>query len=1031
MLRLLWGKPLLRGLWAPAIGKQNEIDVLGAIRNDANLRLYLKLEASGVDSSGNGLDFTASGSPTYAAGKFGNGVLLARASSQYLYRDVNVLNSNTFSLILWVKPTTTPSGGQRQGLYQERDSGGTNRWLIEYSDNAGTPYLEVVNQGGSTPSITVSKTLPVGIQSCLIVTQDATAGVMILYLNGKEIGRATGTMTLSAVATATPRVMIGNFTYATTRLLDAMVDDLAIINRVLTPGEVGAISGEYAYDFSGQKHNGYIKNTPIVRGYADSPAWKFDGSTSAVIIPDPGSGCSPAYFTLHILVNPIALPSSGNAVRLISKRGSGGSPSGWDVSIFNSSGIYKIQHQGPGGGTEASWDYKLPVGRWTLLTITRENGTAAKLYVNGACKGASGNWSMSNASVDINIGRSAQADGYANANVQFAALYARTWKQSEISDLVNAIGLGGVRTAKLNPVRIFARAIAVSVANAASRGATIVRRLTAKRSGSATVATAASRGATAVKVRGIVRHVYVSVANAVSRFAAAIFNHIILATGHYLVLINNEDVSSAVIMGSVKKKENINQHTDSLQLSMRKYGDMEYTPAEGDEIDVYDPLGAKVFSGILQRTTKSLDGHAMLQYDLEFVGYVAQLETRIVTEKYESTTGNDIISDLRDTYAPDFSIDDVDADFPVEGLAFNRVTMKEAIDKLAKFSNYTWYVDYEKGIHFFPRYTEEAPLEITDESENYIFDSLTVVDDYSQLRNRVFVRGAEIRGLERTEHKIADGTQLIIPLANKFAERPAVTVAGSPVTVGVDFLDADDTADCFWNYQEKYLRFKDDTKPAEGEDVATTGIPLYRLIVQVEDSGSIARLGGDPVGVHEYVIKDDDVKSEDDARARAQSELEAYASKVVEGEFDTYENGLRAGQIIHISSDIREAAGDFVIQSVQMSMVTKARALYHVELATLRTISVIDILIAAVRSGNKIIDDSSTDVLERFQFPQENIIIGESVARSVDAILPETLQISEVVGRNSGEPEYVYGPYSPSSYSDPKVGAKYGKAKYN
>jgi hypothetical protein len=499
--------------------------------------------------------------------------------------------------------------------------------------------------------------------------------------------------------------------------------------------------------------------------------------------------------------------------------------------------------------------------------------------------------------------------------------------------------------------------------------------------------------------------------------------------GAYAVVIGGVDLSRQIVMGSLNVQLRLNQQVDTAKMSMRKYGSRTYTPAEGDEVQVYDPDAQKIFAGTLAHVVKKLD-QGVLQYDMQFSGYAALFEARVVSEAYEDMTGDAIIADLLANYAADFTGAGVVADFDVTKITFNRCTLKEAIDKLAKLSNYSWYVDYEKDLHFFPRYTEEAPQPITDDSANYIYESLQLDDDYSQIRNRVYVRGGEIRGLARTESHVADGDQLQFPLANKFAEMPDVTVDGVPVNMGVDFLSDEDSYDAFWSYEQKYLRFKAGTKPTAGQVVAAAGVPLYRLIMQVEDPVSIARLGGDPAGVYEFVINEDSILSEDDARARAQAELEAYASKVVEGGFSTNTNGFRTGQIVHISSGSREASGDFIIQAVTMNMITRNLAVYRVSLATLRTLSIIDILIDQVRSGRRPLSDRSEDVLERSYFPKENLTIAEVVSRDIDASLPENLEVTEDLARNVGDPEYVYAPYVPSSLSDVKVAGRYGRSIY-
>jgi len=63
------------------------------------------------------------------------------------------------------------------------------------------------------------------------------------------------------------------------------------------------------------------------------------------------------------------------------------------------------------------------------------------------------------------------------------------------------------------------------------------------------------------------------------------------------------------------------------------------------------------------------------------------------------------------------------------------------MNQLAKTWEYTWYVDYERDIHFVNIEAETAPYTITDTSNN--FTDLGIEVDVSNLGNRVIVRGGE------------------------------------------------------------------------------------------------------------------------------------------------------------------------------------------------------------------------------------------------------------------------------------------------
>lgn len=437
------------------------------------------------------------------------------------------------------------------------------------------------------------------------------------------------------------------------------------------------------------------------------------------------------------------------------------------------------------------------------------------------------------------------------------------------------------------------------------------------------------------------------------------------------LLINGIDRTSRVILGSLQKTDVINEKADTLHFSVRKYGSGTFTPAINDAVELLDG-GSTIFSGMILTVNISTEGHAVIRYDVDCVDGSREMDRVLVNEQYEDTTGDAILSDLVTNYAPGFTAANVDAPFAVKSVTFNRISVSDAIQKLAQMSGYSWYVDYDNDLHFFEKSTEPSPFDLTDTSENYIYDSLEVTEDLSQLRNRVFIKGGEAEGDARTESFDGDADKKFFKLSNKFSQLPAVTVGGVAQDVGVDFLDNEDDFDVFWNFNETYVRFK--TAPAAGtNNISVTGTPLYPILVQVEDAASINQYG-----VYEFSKTDKTIKSKQEAFDFALAELEAYANKVSEGSFETYDSGLRSGQIINITSASRGVGEDFLIQRVSFRMESLTHGIYRVELATLRTVSIIDFLISQLKQGSRIIEEEANETLDKYAQIPEEIAISDS-----------------------------------------------------
>lgn len=438
-----------------------------------------------------------------------------------------------------------------------------------------------------------------------------------------------------------------------------------------------------------------------------------------------------------------------------------------------------------------------------------------------------------------------------------------------------------------------------------------------------------------------------------------------------LLKIAGVDRTDKVVWNSLKKTDVLNDKVDTLSFSINKYGNQTYYPEAGQTVELIID-GATDYKGVILTVNKSSEGHSIVRYDVSCADNSYDLGKVLVAETYENTTVEAVINALVTTYAPGFTTASVDADVPVESITFNYISVKDALAKLAKLSNYSWYVDYANDIHFFAKNTELAPFNITDTSNNYIYDSLEVSDDISQLRNRVYVRGGEAEGDARTETFNGDGVKKFFKLSNKFAHLPTVTVGGAAQTVGVDFLNEEADFNVLWSYQESYLKFTN--APLSGmNNISVTGIPLYEIRVLVEDDDSIAENG-----VAEISKEDLNIKSKAEAKAFAIAELEAYADKISEGSFSTYTPGLRSGQTITVNSTARMVNESFLIQRVSFQMLSQTTGFYSVELATLKTVTLIDYLLTQLRSNATLIKDNDNVLLEKFLTFKEQIGIGES-----------------------------------------------------
>jgi len=445
------------------------------------------------------------------------------------------------------------------------------------------------------------------------------------------------------------------------------------------------------------------------------------------------------------------------------------------------------------------------------------------------------------------------------------------------------------------------------------------------------------------------------------------------------------DITEYVQIRSFSVRENAYNRSNTCSFAVRKRGAYGFEPAGNKDIKVMDGA-TTVFYGVIVSVNAMQVAVDEVEYTVTCKSREHYLDRLLVLDRFEDETVEDIIDALVAEYAPSFTTTNVSCTLTVDTIAFNRISLTQCLDKLAKLVNYTWYLDYDDDIHFFANTSETAPFEVTDTNGNYILGTMQLARDYTQIRNRIVLQGGEAVGAARTEQFAGNGEQTTFPLGYKYNALPTVEVDGSVVDVGVDFIQNPDDYDCMWSRQQKYLSFNSGSVPPAPTSPATTnievtGLPLYPIFLQYQDSASISTYG-----VYEFFIKDLNIKSRGEALERIQAELDAYKDTVTEGSFRTYTSGLRAGRLLTIDSDLLGVDEAFVIQSITIRMESVDRATYDVRLATLRTLGIIDVLQQQVY-GEKI-QDNEEELLQAFVTQSDTASISDSIGTPVTTSPP-------------------------------------------
>jgi hypothetical protein len=479
------------------------------------------------------------------------------------------------------------------------------------------------------------------------------------------------------------------------------------------------------------------------------------------------------------------------------------------------------------------------------------------------------------------------------------------------------------------------------------------------------------------------------------------------------VNIASVDKTKYVERGSLKIDNILTRQVDTCSFKIVSHTGHAYIPAVGDEVIVYDNDGVtKLFAGHIIKLVDSSENYKTGSYDIMCKDYTDVMDGKLVVEVYNTKTVNEIIADIISQYLPaGFTGTNVNCTKTVNYISFNYEQPSKALQRLADLVNYDWYVDYDKDIHFFDKESNSAPFSLTDTSNNYVYSSLKIEKDKSQMRNVVFVRGGEYLGNTITAELVADGEQVNFPLAYKFSGL-VVTVNGTNKTVGIDYISNAADYDCLHNFQEKIVKFPDATKPTVGQIVKAIGKPYLPVIVKVTDNVSSSAYGE-----KQYKIIDKSIKSKEGARDRAKADLQSYKDVLSEGGFQTITSGLRSGQYINVQSTARTLDEDFLINKVSMVLWNDKQFIYNVSLVSKQTFGIIEFLQKLLMNDNSQIEINADEIIDIIESLYEDVSISESIAVATNKSITEGAVLSETTTAYNHTPPFKWCPYSHKSFS--------------
>jgi len=387
-----------------------------------------------------------------------------------------------------------------------------------------------------------------------------------------------------------------------------------------------------------------------------------------------------------------------------------------------------------------------------------------------------------------------------------------------------------------------------------------------------------------------------------------------------LVMIDYADKTELIEKASITVDNILTQQVDTASAILF---DMDGTnkPGEGNDVAIIDVSGVpeKIFGGVLLSAPQTQISKGIYQYALDCADYSERMKHRIVLENYANQYAGDIIKDIIANYMPEFGIVNIAKGELISYIAFNYATVEKCISQLAELTNYDWYVDYDKDIHFFSSETYTAPYELTDDSATSgRYKDLEISIDISQVRNYVYIHGGYYLSLPYTQSIVADGEQSDFNLTYSPYAPVSAKVNSVTKTVGIENVNVSGF-DFVVNFNEKTLRNLDFAKLSLGAVLEITYKREIRILVPRYNQVSIDQMkaiDGVGDGIREHIINDDTIQTKLAAVKRAKAELTAFAFPYVAGSFTTDQKGYKAGQQLTINIPSRQIDVTVLIQQV-------------------------------------------------------------------------------------------------------------------
>lgn len=366
---------------------------------------------------------------------------------------------------------------------------------------------------------------------------------------------------------------------------------------------------------------------------------------------------------------------------------------------------------------------------------------------------------------------------------------------------------------------------------------------------------------------------------------------------------------------------------------------------EGEPVLIEDGQAGRVFVGFIASVTEhSWPGNNTdLMTEIACVDNHYLADKRLAARSYVDTAAGDIIRDLVEQYLAVEGItilehdvaflqptmttelgsgETVDDGPVLRQVVFNYAPVSDCISAVAERIGWIWWIDEFRVLHFGPRERYQAPFSV--DANKIIAGTLRVHRASPRYRNRQYIRGGQDVTDPQVETFAGDGQRRTFTVGFSIAEAPVVKLNGVEQTVEVKGIG--NPAQWYWSKGDPVIvQDASGTVLTASDTLEITYRGLYRIITMSEDQEAQYEqdiLEGVGSGIVEAVQQEVSITSRSAAFQLAADLLQQYTQRGTKISFETWEAGLRPGQLLTANFPVHGLVNEQVlIESVSVSEV--------------------------------------------------------------------------------------------------------------